>query len=170
MGSRQYQLNSGAMPTTAAVPNITTTTAIKTIMQIASSSTTPLEIVEWGFSADGTVAATGKVELIDTVAIPATSLTAYAAADIVKCNQAAAAVASTIQLGTGLSGFNTSGGAEGSIVATRLLQMVNISPTQPWYEQFPLEMGYEVLVSEFVRIRTTFAAAVNCFAYIAWKE
>lgn len=168
MASRVYSAFNGAMVTTAAPVKITTTTSIKTLMQISTSATTSLEVIEWGISFDGSSAATpGVCELVDTVAINAT-VTAYVAADITKVSQAAAAMASTITLGTANSGFT--GSAEGSIVATRQLDTQLLPPTAPYIKQFPLERGPEVLLSEFLRVRVTFGTAINALCYVVWQE
>ena len=72
-----YIAYNGPSPTTAAQLKVTTGTAIKTLLQIATPSTREIEVVEWGFSVDGITAATpGIVELLQTdVAATVTSLT-----------------------------------------------------------------------------------------------
>ena len=168
MATRLFSAFNGAMVTTAAPVKITTSTSIKTMMQISTSSTMALEVIEWGISFDGSAAATpGVCELVDTVAINAT-VTAYAAADITKLSQAAAAMASQITLGTANSGFTAS--IEGIITATRQLDTQLLPPTAPYIKQFPLERGPEVLLSEFLRVRVTFGTAINALCYVVWAE
>lgn len=168
MATRLYSAFNGAMVTTAAPVKITTNNVIKTLMQLSTSSTTSLEVVEWGISFDGSAAATpGVCELVDTVAINAT-VTAYNAVDITKLSQAAAGMASTLTLGTANSGFT--GSAEGSITATRQLDTQLLPPTAPYIKQFPLERGPEVLLSEFLRVRVTFGTAINALCYVVWAE
>lgn len=168
MASRIYQAYNGAMVTTAAPAKITTGTAIKTMLQISTSATMALEVIEWGISFDGSAAATpGVCELVDTVAINAT-VTAFVAADITKLTQAASALATGITLGTANSGFTSS--AEGTITATRQLDTQMLPPTAPYIKQFPLERGPEVLASEFLRIRVTFGTAINALCYVVWQE
>lgn len=168
MASRLYSAFNGAMVTTAAPVKITTGTAVKTMLQISTSATMALEVVEWGISFDGSAAATpGVCELVDTVAINAT-VTAFVAADITKVSQAASALASGITLGTANSGFTSS--AEGTITATRQLDTQMLPPTAPYIKQFPLERGPEVLASEFLRVRVTFGTAINALCYVVWQE
>lgn len=168
MATRIYQVGNYPMATTAAPVPVTTGTVIKTLMQLSTSATTSLEVVEWGISFDGSSAATpGRVELVDTVAINAT-VTAYVAADITKVSQAAAAMASTLTLGTANSGYT--GSAEGSVVATRQFDSQLLPPTAPYIKQFPLERGPTMLLSEFLRVRVTFGTAINALAYIVWAE
>ncbi len=168
MATRLFSAYNGPMVTTAAPVKITTGTAIKTLMQIATPSPLGLEVTEWGISFDGSAAATpGVCELVDTVAVAAT-VTAYVAADITKFSQAASALASQITLGTSASGYTSS--AEGTITATRQLDTQLLPPTAPYIKQFPMERGPEVLPSEFLRIRVTFGAAINALAYVVWSE
>ena len=68
MSSRVYSAYNGALVTTASPVPVTTSTSIKTLQQLATSSTMSLEVVEWGISFDGSAAATpGICELVDTV-------------------------------------------------------------------------------------------------------
>jgi len=168
MSSRVYSAFNGAMVTTASPVPITTSTSIKTLQQLATSSTMSLEVVEWGISFDGSAAATpGIVELVDTVAINST-VTAYVAADITKVSQSAAALASGLTLAVAGSGFTAS--AEGTIVATRQFDTQLLPPTAPYIKQFPLERGPVQLQSEFLRVRVKFGTAINALCYIIWQE
>jgi hypothetical protein len=64
---------------------VTTGTAIKTLLQIATPATSELRVSEWGISFDGTAAATPiKVELIDTNV--AATVTAHVAAGVMSHN------------------------------------------------------------------------------------
>jgi hypothetical protein len=167
MATRIYQAYNGPMATTAAPAKVTTGTAIKTLMQLATPSTMTLEVIEWGISFDGSAAATpGVCELVDTVAINAT-VTAYVAADITKVSQVGT-TASGLTLAVAGSGYTAS--AEGTIVATRQFDTQLLPPTAPYIKQFPLERGPTMLQSEFLRIRVTFGTAINALAYIVWSE
>ena len=168
MSSRVYSAYNGPMVTTAAPVKVTTGTVIKTLQQLSTPATAGLEVIEWGISFDGSTAATpGTVELVDTVAINAT-VTAYANADITKVSQATAALNTALTLGTANSGYT--GSAEGSIVATRQFDTQLLPSTAPYIKQFPLERGPSMLQSEFLRVRVTFAAAINALCYIIWQE
>lgn len=161
-----FKAFNGASPTTAAIPKVTTGTAIKTLIQIATPSTQQLRVTEWGISFDGIAAATPiQCELID-VNVAAT-VTAYAAGDIVKYN-APNDQASLMTLGTTASGFTAT--AEGTITTARLLDYQEISPMGQFAIQFPLGREPAVAVSRFLRVRVTAAAAVNATAYVTWEE
>jgi hypothetical protein len=168
----QYLIANGATQTTAGFVKMATSNAIKTLLQLKFVATVVARIIEWGFSADGSAAATpGLVELIETGTVPATGLTAYATADITRYNADAVLagdpVTALITVSTSTSGFNTSGGTEGSITATRNLDSPQlIAPTTQFIKQFPL--GREPIISplNYMRIRTTFGTTVNCVAYV----
>jgi len=160
----------GAAPGAAAAVPITTGTAIKTHIQLATNTTTPaIRFVEWWVEFDGATAATPiKVELIRHTGGAQTTLTAYAAADIAKVNDPNAPT-SSIQLGTALSGFSNTT-TEVTPTGAVSLETHFVPPTSGIYVQFPLGREPEVQVSAFSRVRTTAGAAVNCYAGVMWEE
>ncbi|MDE2471185.1 MAG: hypothetical protein KGL35_21230, partial [Bradyrhizobium sp.] len=113
----------GPKVTTAAPADVSTGTAIKTLLQIQPASK-KITIVEWGISFDGTSGVPIKCELIDTQAINAT-VTAFASGDIVQLS-GPSDDASLATLGTAASGYTSS--AEGTITSTRLLDLQLVSP------------------------------------------
>jgi hypothetical protein len=154
------------MPTTAALASITTGTAIKTMLQIASSATRPLKVVEWGISFDGSAAATPiKCELIQTDV--AATVTAHVAAGVQPYDDPNAP-ASTVTLSTTATGYTAS--AEGTITATRYGDLQLIAPTGQYVKQWPLGREFQVPISKFLRVRVTAGAAVNAYCYVVWEE
>lgn len=170
MSAKTYAVMNGAAPGAAAAVPITTGTAIKTHIQIATNTTTPsIRFVEWWVEFDGSTAATPiKVELIRHTGGAQTTLTAYAAADIAKVNDPNAP-ASSIQLGTALSGFSNTT-TEVTPTGAVSLETHFVPPTSGIYVQFPLGREPEVQVAAFARVRTTAGAAVNCYAGVMWEE
>jgi hypothetical protein len=161
-----YIAYNGAMPTTAALAPVTTGTAIKTLLQIATPATCELRVTEWGISFDGSAAATpGKVELIQTDV--AATVTAHVASGVMSHNDTGT-VASRMTLGTAATGYTAT--AEGTITATRILDYQQIAPTGQFKWAWPLGLEPEVAVSKFLRVRVTFAAAVNAVCYVIWQE
>lgn len=161
-----YLISNGPMQTTAAFAAVTTGTAVKTLLQVKPFNVA--RVVEWGISFDGSAAATpGKVELIE--ADVAATVTASVDADVTKygpCvgDQAAASVAG-LTLGTSATGYTAS--AEGTITAVRNLDApIFLPPTAPYVKQFPLGREPVIQIAKFGRIRVTFAAAVNAYAYM----
>lgn len=159
-----YLIANGPFPTTGAQSPVTTGTAIKTLLQIKPFNT--CRIVEWGVSFDGTAAATpGKCELLDTGTVFGT-VTASADADIPKLDSVENAVASVagLTLGTSATGYTCT--SEGSITAVRLFDAQLIAPTNQYVKQFPHGREPKCIVGNAVRIRVTFGAAVNAYAYM----
>ena len=157
----------GPSPTTAAQVPVTTGTAIKTLLQIATPATTRLRVIEWGISFDGSAAATPiRCELFD--ADVAATVTAHVAAGIIKFN-VPAGPASLVTLGTSATGYTAT--AEGTPTsASRMGDVQFVAPNGAYLKQFPLGREFEVAESRFLRIRVTAAAAVNAYAYIVWEE
>lgn len=164
MSRKIYFAANGASPTTAAQVKVATGTVIKTLLQVATPSTTNLTILEWGISFDGSAAATPiAVELLqtDVAATSGTSLTPTLWGD-------PNAPASLCVGGTGATCFSPS--AEGTITAVRMLDVQLIAPTAQYVKQFPLGREPEVPVSKFLRIRVTAGTTVNAYCYIVWEE
>ncbi|MEU4224271.1 hypothetical protein AB0F17_08260 [Nonomuraea sp. NPDC026600] len=155
------------MATTAALAPVTTGTAIKTMLQIATPSTRMIRVVEWGISFDGsTAAAPVKCELIQTDV--AATVTAHVAAGVQPYDDPGAP-ASLMTLGTSATGYTAS--AEGSITATRTGDVQFVAPTTQYVRQFPLGREFVVPVSKFLRVRVTLTGtAVNAYTYVIWIE
>lgn len=164
-----YIAANGAAPTTAALVKMTTSTSLKTLLQIAPSATRPIKVVEWGISFDGQTAATPiECELIQTD-VACTGLTAHLAAGVQPYDDPNGP-ASTVTLGTGATGFSAGSNTEGSITATRYGDLQLIAPSNQYVKQWPLGREFQVPVSKFLRVRVTAAAAVNAYCYVIWEE
>ena len=163
-----YFIANGPSPTTAAQAVVTTgSSGIKTMLQFKASATIVGRIVEWGISFDGSAAATPiKCELIETDV--AATVTAHAASGIVKFGANALSggdpTTNLIQVGTSATGYSAT--AEGTITATRVLDVQLIAPTNQYVKQFPLGREPIIQVGLFGRIRVTAAAAVNAYCYM----
>ncbi len=161
-----YWSANGPMATTAALAPVTTGTAIKTMLQIATPSTRPLTIVEWGISFDGSAAATPiKCELLQTDV--AATVTAHVAAGVQPYTDPNAA-ASLMTLGTSATGYTST--SEGSTTTTRTFDAQLVPPTGQYVKLWPLGREPQVPVSKFLRVRVTAGAAVNAYTYIVWAE
>lgn len=161
-----YIAYNGAMPTTAALAPVTTGVAIKTLLQLATPTTRPITIVEWGISFDGSAAGTPiKCELIQTDV--AATVTAHVAAGLMPLTDPSAP-ASLLTLGTSATGFTAT--AEGVPTATRLFDYQQVAPTNQYVKQWPLGREPSMPISKFLRVRVTAAAAVNAACYVVWGE
>lgn len=163
----QYLIQNGAVGTTAAPVAVTTGTAIKTLLQFKPSATIGARIVEWGISFDGSAAATpGKIELMESDV--AATVTAHAAADITKYDEAALMggdpTTNLIQVGTTSTGYTSS--AEGTTTVSRMFDLQYVMGTNQYVKQFPLGCRPFCQTAKFVRVRVTFAAAVNAYCYM----
>jgi hypothetical protein len=164
MSRRRYAVwNAATAALTAAPTAVTTGTAIKTMLQV--KPTTPIVIVEWGYSFDVVPTALVRVELITTGTVNAT-VTQFAAGDVVKYDDPSMG-ASAISLGTAASGFTSS--AEGTVTASRLMDY-QLSWAQQFSKQFPLDREPGVVANDILRIRMTTATAINATAYIVFEE
>jgi hypothetical protein len=172
MGS--YIVWNAPAPTTAAIAKVTTGTAIKTLLQIKPATNSPIIIQEWGISFDGfAAAAPGTVELIDTGTVFAT-VTAHVAAGIMRYNDPNAPVNTAgtsgipLNLGTAATGYTAT--AEGSITTTKVFDGGLIAPTTQYVKQFPLGREPMILPVNCLRIRVTFAAAINALCYVVLAQ
>jgi len=165
-----YFLPNGPMPTTAAQAVVTTGATIKTMLQVklGASTNQPGKVVEWGISFDGSAAATPiKCELLTTGSIAAT-VTEFVAADIISLDPNTAAVTDDFPFAFTAAGDESgyTATAEGSITATRVMDVQLVAPTNQYVKQFPLGREPMFKASEFLRIRVTAGAAVNAYCYV----
>ena len=149
---------------THAIVEVATGTAIKTLLQIATPSTTDIRVVGWGISFDGIVATNpaGVVTLIDVdVAATVTTLTPeeFGSDD---------AQASLCVGGTAATGYNAS--AEGTIAGSRILDGQNVHPQTGYSIWFPERARPRVKASRFLRIRSLFSVDINGVPWIVWEE
>lgn len=164
MARRRYQLfNGAAAALTAAMPAVTTGTSLKTMLQI--KPTTNVAVIAWGYSFDAVPVSPVTVELITTGTVAAT-VTAFAAADVVKFDDAGTA-ASAISLGVNASGYTAT--AEGSIVSSRLLACRR-EMAQSYECQFPLDREPGVIANDILRVRATTATALGMTCWVTIEE
>lgn len=165
-----YTTWNGPAPTTAALASVTTGTAIKTMLQLATPSTRQIQILEWGFSLDDPPGADGVVELIDTNV--AATVTAHVASGVVNLDPNGAA--SLLSLGTSATGYTAT--AEGAITATRPLDAVSLSSVSgesglSYVRTFMPDDRPIIAVSRFLRVRaTTPTTASDMRCFITFQE
>lgn len=163
-----YMIRNAAMPTTAAQASVTTGTAIKTMLQVATPATAMLRVISWGFSIDDPAGADGVVELLQTDV--AATVTAHVASGVQPLDPGAPAALFTLSTtGTGYTAT-----AEGTPTATRMFDVVSLSSvsaeaaaTVHYSFQFMPEERPVVPISKFLRIRATTpttAVDMRCWA------
>lgn len=166
----RYTAWNGPMATTAAQQAVTTGTAIKTMLQVATPSTRQIQLISWSFTLDEPPGADGVIELIQTDV--AATVTAHVAAGIQPLDPNAPA--SLCVGGTALTGYTAS--AEGTVAASRTFDAVSLSsvsgesPLTYTYQFMPDERPI-IAVSRFLRVRaTTPTTAVDLRCKIVWDE
>jgi hypothetical protein len=165
--AKVYQCFNGAGPTTVAPVAVTTSTAVKTMIQWSTSASSEARFVEWWWEGSASAAATPAVVELMFHSTGAATVTAYTAATDFKKYEPNSR-ASLMTTGTANTGFSASG--EGT-PATALGSLVHQIPvTSGNYWQFPLGREPEMAVSTFARLRNTVTPAVNATCGGAWEE
>lgn len=164
-----YITFNGPMPTTAAQQKVTTGTAIKTMLQLATPATRQIQVLEWGFSLDAASSAVGQVELLQTDV--AATVTAHVASGVVNLDPNGAA--SLLTLGVSATGYTSS--AEGTTTAARVFDAKQIpiaaGLTDLQYTRtFMPDDRPIVAVSKFLRVRCTFTGATNMTCWVVFTE
>lgn len=159
-----------AMPTTAPRAGQLTGTATKTMLQIATPSTTKAKVIKWGVRFESAPTAIVRCELVHTGTVAATVMTAHVAAGV-QPYWDSLAPASLMTLGTSATGYWTTGTGEGTITATRSFDDW-VAPIGVSYYDFEWSMGREpeVPVSSFLRVRMTTATTITAQCYVLWDE
>ncbi|MFD5631580.1 hypothetical protein [Streptomyces sp. NPDC127072] len=160
----------GPAPTTAALASVTTGTAIKTMLQLATPATTQIQILEWGFSLDDPPGADGVVELIDTNV--AATVTQHAPAGVINLDPNGPTTLLTLST----SGTGYTATAEGTITATRPLDAVSMSSVSgeaglSYVRTFMPDDRPIVAISRFLRVRaTTPTTAADMRCWITFQQ
>ena len=168
---RLYMVGNWIQPTTAPPVRQPTGAVTRTMLQLATTASNGIYIVEWGISFDGFAAASPiSVGLFGTT-VAATMSTALVAADVSRFTAPLGNETVPLQFGTtSLSGFATAAVTEGVVANYRALDAQLIAPTSQYVKQYPLGREPEAALSTFVRIRVTAAASVNAFCYVIFGD
>lgn len=165
-----YKVFNAPMPTTTAIVKVTTGTSIKTMLQLSTPSDMQIQLISWGYTCDAVPGSTGGViELLQTDV--AATVTAHAASGIYSTDPNAPACRLT--LGTANTGYTAT--VEGSTTATRVFDADEIPPTAGSVDvnydyQWVLDERPIVAISKFLRVRVTFAAAVNMLCWVEFNQ
>lgn len=159
-----------AIPRATSAPFAPTVVALvaataKTVLQVATPSTTDILVLGWGVSFDGAsgtaVPVIAHLIQTDVAATTGTALTPELWGNDLS-------PASLCVGGTGATMFNA--GAEGTITAVRLFDAQHVHPQAGYGLWFPDHRRPKVPVSRFLRIRCTAPAGVNVIPWIVWDE
>lgn len=160
--------NAAAAPTAAPTAQSINASGIRTMLQVAPSSTKKIRIVEWGYSFNAAPSANVLVELVETGTVFASGLTAHVAAGIMNYNDVNGGT-STVQLGTALTGYSAGSATEGTSTADRLLDFQYENGLY-FKKQFPLGREPEVNAGAALRIRATGSSAATMLCYVVIEE
>ena len=156
-------MGNGSEPTVASRLAVATGTTLKTLIQIATPATSECYPVAWGISFDGSAAGVpGIVELIET------DVSATVTANTPTKFSHPAGIASRLIGGINLTGFTAT--VEGTIAVVRTADVQQIAPTSQYVYQWPLDRGFKVQPSKFLRIRVKFPVSVNAICWVQWEE
>jgi len=165
-----FIVHNSTRATTAAPVKQPTGTAVRTMLQLATTTTAGIYIAEWGISFDGSAAATPiQVELFGCTGA-ASVMTALAATDAQHFTDPGAAAVTALQYGAALSAFATGAVTEGTVANYRPFDLQLVAPSSQYVKQYPLGREPSSLLSTFVRVRVTAAAAVNAYIYVIFGQ
>jgi hypothetical protein len=165
-----YIVWNGPAPTTAAQQSVTTGTAIKTMLQVATPTTRQIQLLEWGWSSDDPPGADGVIELLQTDV--AATVTAHVAAGIQPLDPNG--TASLCVGGTALTGYTAT--VEGSTTATRTFDAISLSSVSgesglSYVRQWMPDARPIIPISKFLRVRaTTPTTAIDLRCYVVFQE
>lgn len=163
---RLYMVGNWTRPTTAAPVKQPTGTAVRTMLQLATTTTDAIKVVEWGISFDGSAAATPiNVEFFNCTGA-ATGSTALAATDVARFGDPTGSDVAPLQYSTSLSCYATAAITEGTVANYNAIDNQLIAPTSQYVKQFPLGREPRAALSTFLRVRVTAGASVNCLCYV----
>jgi hypothetical protein len=135
----------------------------KTVVQVATPSTTDIKILAWGVSFDAAATAQpGWAQLLDCdVAASVTTFTPELWGNGLQ--QASLCIG-----GASATGYNAS--AEGTLTVARGFDTETVFPQSGYSVWFPDTHLPRVAPSRFLRIRCNFPAIVNVYPWIVWAE
>lgn len=171
--SSRYKVWNAPAPTTAGLVAVTTGTSLKSMLQIATPSTSQITLISWGFSitAPPATTSTGLVELLD-VDVAAT-VTAHVAAGVQPLMPGQPA--SLVTLGTSATGYTST--SEGTPTLSRTHDTVEVpgltaggDGISPYVYQWMPDERPTIAVSRFLRVRVTFGAAVSMLCWVVYEH
>ena len=160
----------GPAPTTAAQQSVTTGTAIKTMLQLATPATRQIQLLEWGWSSDDPPGADGVIELLQTDV--AATVTAHVAAGVQNLEPNGSA--SLLTLSTSGTGYTAT--VEGATTATRVFDVVSLSSVSgesslSYVRQWMPDARPIIPISKFLRVRaTTPTTALDLRCWVVFQE
>lgn len=175
MSTHRYKAWNSAMATTTHMVPVTTGTAVKTMLQLATPSIRQITIISWGYMLDQFPAttSTGRIDLIESDT--GATITQHVAAGLQPLLPGVPA-SQLLVATTGQTGFTSSSETAPTVTRTFDQDQINgvtyLGGSEAMYEyQFMQDERPVIAVSKFLRVRALFAAgAVNMLTWIVWEE
>lgn len=167
-----YKAYNGPGPTSAQMLAVTSGTAIKTMMQLATPATQAINIRAWGIIHDGHASCTSASAELISHATGGATVTAYSTGDITGQNADGQQYASNTVISSTTNGGFTSTN-EQTLTAVDVLDSTYLVATAAdrYTMQWPQGEWPYVALSRWVRIRVTMAGnATNVRCWIEWAE
>lgn len=161
----------GPMPTTTQYGTQATGTALRTMLQVATPSTSTLKVVAFGIEFATALTAVATVDLVDTSTVACTAITAHVAAGVQPYGADAQGGTSVMTLGTGATGYSAGSSTEGTPTSVRVAK-TKIMPVGATSYEWEWSLGREFIVpvSHFLRLRVNTTPTINVFCWALWDE
>lgn len=162
--------NSALSTTTGIATGTSYATGAKVALQLGIPSGGQIELVEWGFSADGSSAQTPALVELASTATASTCSSAHSTTTVKPVNDPNAA-ASRLSMGTTTTGYGN--GAITSNTTLRMADRQYIPVTGQYVKFWPLGLYPKfgaTGAAEYLQIRINTTATVNIICYAVWNE
>lgn len=166
MATRYVAINALSSAGTTVLTDRATGTALKTLLQLVTASTTPATIIEWGISFDGTSSSAVPIEVrLQRQTTAGTTGAGGGAGQINKVGTPASLPAANTTSQIGPAGTWTT-----EPTASDILGTWKVPPTSGIVLQYPLGREITLDVSTRLAIVTVSAATANAWPYIVFEE
>lgn len=158
--------NTALATTTNTIAGTSYTSGAKVAIQLSTSSTSTIRIVEYGISFNGSAAATPAVVELSVAGAATTGLTTHSTSTIVP--NMLGAQNSRLTMGTANTGYGAV--AITTNTTARTIDAAYVAPTNQYIKTWTLDTYPELTTSAFVQLRVNTSATVSALAWITWIE
>jgi hypothetical protein len=155
--------NCALATTTGTIAGTSYATGAKCAIQLSTSTTCVIRIVEYGVSFNGSAAATPAVVELSLAGAASTMSTTHSTSTILP--NMLGGQSSRLTMGTGNTGFGN--GAITTNTTSQTFDAQFVAPTNQYIKTWTLDTYPEVTVSKFLQLRINTSATVTAFAWIS---
>lgn len=167
MSSTTYTAyNTALAVTTNTIAGTSYATGAKVAIQLATSATSQIRIVEYGISWNGSVAETPSVVELSVAGAATTGLTTHTTSTIVA--NMLGGQASRLTMGTAATGFGAV--AITTNTTSRTIDSQYVPQSSQYIKTWTLDTYPEIAVSSFLQLRVNSSATRSALAWITWIE